>query len=488
MSQLKFFKILAVLFTGACYYFGFSLAGNMGWLIWIAPAPILFIALKLKPGQVFLLAFIAYLIGRLSWVSYLTSVMPPVPAIGATLILPLVFALLAIGHRKVVLISNHWISVFAFPILFTAFEYLVFIFSKDGTAASIAYTQSNYLALIQIASKTGMLGITFLVNFIPCALALAWYFREKVHVSYILLGLFAILLADTLIFGWIRLNKADTGRTLQIGMVSINEEAYHGVFRHDLGKELELTTLYLQESEKLAGGGAEIIVLPEKAIYVRDSNTDSILQKFTTFAASHHVQMIVGVTKQKTDYYTNNAWVISDQGKLLADYQKVNLFEGESLEGCRPGKDIAVFLADTVKQGVAICKDMDFQHFILGYSKQAPAILFVPAWDFVKDGWLHDRMAIMRSVEGGFSMARNARQGRLTLSDWKGRVLYEAISEPGKRISLMGKLTVEPHPTTYARAGDWFGTINMFAALGLIAYMFTDRTRKRNRALYSKKK
>jgi hypothetical protein len=48
-----------------------------------------------------------------------------------------------------------------------SFEYIVFIFSRDGTAASIGYTQSNYLFLIQIASLTGLLGVSFLISFIP---------------------------------------------------------------------------------------------------------------------------------------------------------------------------------------------------------------------------------------------------------------------------------------------------------------------------------
>ena len=159
----------------------------------------------------------------------------------------------------------------------------------------------------------------------------------------------------------------------------------------------------------------------------------------------------------------------------MADYQKVNLFEGEVLDGCKPGNRMAIFQPDTFNEGVAICKDMDFQQFILGYSKQSPAVLWVPAWDFVTDGYLHSRMAMMRSIEGGFSLVRNARQGRLTISDWRGKVLYEANSENGSYTVLTGKISVEPHPTLYARAGDWFGTINLFAAIGFIIFLFQEK-------------
>ena len=198
-------------------------------------------------------------------------------------------------------------------------------------------------------------------------------------------------------------------------------------------KKWQLTSLYLQESRRLADQGAKIILLPEKAIIVNNNTRDSVLKKFTRLAADRQVQIIIGGTNWQDGFYLNNAWVISDQGKLLADYQKVNLFEGEILDGCRPGNKIAIYKSDTLNEGVAICKDMDFQQFIMGYSKKSPAVLFVPAWDFVQDGWLHSRMAILRGVEGGFSLARNARQGRLTLSDWRGKVLFEANSESGKQ-------------------------------------------------------
>ncbi len=42
-----------VLLSGLCFYFGFSLNGNFGWLIWIAPIPVLYISLIVKPRQAF---------------------------------------------------------------------------------------------------------------------------------------------------------------------------------------------------------------------------------------------------------------------------------------------------------------------------------------------------------------------------------------------------------------------------------------------------
>ena len=48
------------------------------------------------------------------------------------------------------------------------------------------------------------------------------------------------------------------------------------------------------------------------------------------------------------------------------------------------------------------------------YSRAEVGVLFVPAWDFTRDARLHSRVAVMRGVEGGFSVARSAANGLLT--------------------------------------------------------------------------
>ena len=279
-----------VLLSGICFYFGFSLNGNFGWLIWIAPIPILYISLIVKPRQAFGLAFLAYLIGRMSWFSYLKSVLPVVPLILFTILLPVIFALIILATRKIVLNSQHWFSVFAYPVLFTAFEYIVFIFSRDGTAASIGYTQSNYLFLIQIASLTGLLGVSFLISFIPSAIALAYYFKKSKKTAFTLVFLLILLLGDSIIYSLIRLGKPNEGRMINVGMVALDEGSYKGIYQNDPAVKLKVSELYLHEVSKLADQGSEIILLPEKVIFVNDSTIKDILNKFTDLAISRHIQ------------------------------------------------------------------------------------------------------------------------------------------------------------------------------------------------------
>jgi apolipoprotein N-acyltransferase len=107
---------------------------------------------------------------------------------------------------------------------------------------------------------------------------------------------------------------------------------------------------------------------------------------------------------------------------------------------------------------------MHFPAMARAYGGAGAALMAVPAWDFTVDGWMAERMSLLRGVEGGFAMARSAREGRLSLSDSRGAVLAESASGPG--VSLVQaslKVPDAAEPTFYARFGDCFG----WAALGL---------------------
>ena len=132
-----------------------------------------------------------------------------------------------------------------------------------------------------------------------------------------------------------------------------------------------------------------------------------------------------------------------------------------------PGNETGLFLLEGLQAGTAICKDLDFPAHLRKYGRNNTEIVCVPAWDFVQDDWLHSRMAILRGVENGFSEVRAARQGRLTISDCFGRVNSEASSIHKKNVSLLGEVTLLKKNTIYSRFGDWFGILNLVAAIGV---------------------
>jgi apolipoprotein N-acyltransferase len=175
----KLWIAAGILLSGLGWYFSNGLTGDFWYVLWLTPVPVLILALKVRPGAAFLIAFLANVIGRLSWFSYLARVMTVVPAIMYTIALPLMFALIVLLTRWVVLRINAWYGIFVFPVFITLYEFAMMSFSPDGTATSLAYTQLNCLPIIQVAAITGILGVTFMVTFIPSVIALSWHYSGQ---------------------------------------------------------------------------------------------------------------------------------------------------------------------------------------------------------------------------------------------------------------------------------------------------------------------
>ena len=76
-----------------------------------------------------------------------------------------------------------------------------------------------------------------------------------------------------------------------------------------------------------------------------------------------------------------------------------------------------------------ICKDMDFTLLSRRYGEAGAGLMLVPAWDFNLDRSWHGHIAIMRGVEDGFSIVRAAKNGYLTVSDNRGRILAQTRSD-----------------------------------------------------------
>jgi apolipoprotein N-acyltransferase len=357
--------IIAILFSGICWYLSFDLSGNYWYLLWVAPIPVLLVSFRSTAKQSFTIAAIAYLIGRLSWLPYLLSVLPVVLAIIFTLLFPLIFALIILVVRKIVLVQQNMWSAFAFPVFFCLFEFIFFSFSKDGTAGSIAYTQANFLSLIQVASITGIIGISFLVTLFPSAIAVAIYYSHKKKIRLHLLIICLFILA-TISYGAIRINTVQQNKNSIKAGLAVVDEKFHAETNHPKAEdEIHVANLYAEEVAKLAQQGAEIAVLPEKMVNIKTGFDSAIKKIITNAAIANHIAVVAGYTQFTNDSTRlNMAMTIDAGGNLLADYQKVNLFEGEAMEGFVPGKDIAVFNLKNISSGVAICKDMDYDNFI----------------------------------------------------------------------------------------------------------------------------
>ncbi len=479
LFKSRYSIVLSVLFTGLCYYWGNGLIGDYWYLAWLAPIPVLCLATVNSGKVAFGASFTAYFIGRLSWFLYLVRVATLVPAIIYTIVLALIFAGIILLTRSAAIKLNSWYSVFAFPAFFTVFEYLIIKASPDGTATSIAYSQMNCLPLIQIASVGGILAITFIVTLIPSAFAFAWYFRgQKRNFVYLSISSGAMI-GGVLLFGFLRLVGASPSDKIKVALVVMDEQKHNTSDRPDTIKDKAATEFYLKQINALAGNGVQAILLPERALSIDSSSEKQMLNALSAAALKNNVYLIAAYTNLRGKKEGNSAIVLNNKGNVITEYNKVHLVNGLERQ-FTPGNAIGLFKLDNLQSGVAICKDLDFQEYIRHYGESRPCILFIPAWDFIVDDWLHSRMAILRGVENGFSEVRAARTGRLTISDLYGRVTSETSSSNQQQTSLIGYVSTQQTDTLYTAFGDWVGIVSLLIS---VVFMFKMIAYKRSGAL-----
>ena len=214
-----------------------------------------------------------------------------------------------------------------------------------------------------------------------------------------------------------------------------------------------------------------MFVLPETVAPVDDASQAAVDDFFGKLAKETGAYIETGIARITPSDSWNQERLYSPQGELAATYNKHHLLPpGENR--FTPGTTRAVVSGISGKWGLEICKDMDFPHLSLQYSRDGVALLIVPASDFVDDGWLHGRMAILRGVESGFSIARSAKLGVLTASDDRGHVLAERDTIGPSFATAIANIPVRHDSTLYSRFGNWFAWVCvalLFVCLFLIA-------------------
>ena len=112
--------------------------------------------------------------------------------------------------------------------------------------------------------------------------------------------------------------------------------------------------------------------------------------------------------------------------------------------------------------------------------------MLVPGWDFNVDRSWHGHMQVMRGVEDGFSVVRTAKDGYLTVSDDRGRIVAERRSNAADFATLLATVPAVHSPTIYLLLGDWFGwlacALLVFAVLQLCRLSFASVSHDQSRA------
>jgi apolipoprotein N-acyltransferase len=468
-------SLLAALASGLLLGLG-CWSDGLGALLWVALAPVVGVGLRTTITRASLAACIAGTIGGLGLLVVYRGT--PLPALGlalGALVSGILLAFVVAAAR----LAGDRLGAAAFVLAFatgaTIVDCAAARLSPHGTAGSQAYSQASFLPLLQLAAWTGLWGIDFLVAAMPAAVAVAIASHDRRRASWLLAATLTTV-AAVCVAGAVRVQRAPAHPALRVG-VAASDGDRDAFATQDATRALAVAGAYAHRVDRLAAGGARVVVLPEELVGTTPADAAAVRSVFAAAARRNRTIVVAGVRERVAGgELRNRALVFAADGTLALAYDKIHLIPG--VEPMAPGHAPGLLAGDGhLRMGVAICKDLDFVDIGRAQAAAGTRLLLVPAWDFDRDGWLHARMAIVRAVEAGTALARSARNGLVTVSDAWGRVHARAATD-GAEASAVTDVPLGPGTTLYARSGDWFAAVCAIIWLILVGWALLARRRR----------
>jgi apolipoprotein N-acyltransferase len=383
---------------------------------------------------------------------------PRLPGLRATLVFPLAWV-------SVDLLISRWLSPY-------------------GSWASLAYTQSDHLALSQLASVTGIGGITFLVTW--SGSVLAWMARPGLAGASRRRGgaVLAASLVAVLAFGELRLLGRTPSAELRAAALVPSPQLFDDFHRAmrplqqgepltpELLAPLEVATTrlnddLLERSRREARAGAGLIAWSETAGRVTIDDEPELLERAGRLAAEEKVVLLLalGVLRPgASPPFENKVVAIDATGQIAWQTHKAHPIVGAESPFIAAG-DGSIRSLDTGhgRLGAVICHDLDFPLLLRRARRERIGLLVAPSDDWSLIATLHARMAVMRAVENGFTLLRPTNGGRSLAVDSRGRTLA-LLDFPDD--ALVAHLPTTWTRTVYGMVGDLFSWLCLLALAG----------------------
>ncbi len=456
---------------------------NQGWLAWGALGPLSFYILKSKTPKAAAAGGLAC--GFLFYSGILYWIYPTMRAGGvSSVISALGLVLLGLLMASEFLV----ISVYGFCLKKTGLKVWPYLFALGWFLLEygkvylslkavwfpwfmLGYTQWAYKPLIQIASVTGVYGLSAAVCFTG-ALAGALCARGLPLRSRLLRFSPALFVfAALFVYGSAELKKAGASAPLRSFKAALLQPSIDLYAKWD---KAEAGHIKANIEGLLAGaGGADLVIWPENALpcWIDEPGCYAWLRAAAAGTAGNFVG---SVSKGEGRHVA--AFLLDGRGKITASYNKRQLVPfgeyvplrgflgkhirtvaalGEFVPGAAE-QELMVFRGFRI--GAAICYESVFP-YLLAADARAGADVFV---NITNDGWYLDTAApyqhfianIFRAVENRRPVARAANNGISAVIDPWGRVLAQtALNE---RVALAVTVPVYGEQALFPYYGKWF--------------------------------
>lgn len=176
-----------------------------------------------------------------------------------TLIPALLFATDILLYRRA-LRKSAWRAALIFPSFWVACEFVNASTSIHSTAGNISYRQMNFLPVLQLASVTGIWGISFCVFLFASTVSALWSGSSdhdsndrSTNEKRTLASAVALFFVAVLDFGAWRLHSSPTENTVEVGLVA--SDLRQNILTEEHNDTLRVMRQYADEAEKLAAQG-----------------------------------------------------------------------------------------------------------------------------------------------------------------------------------------------------------------------------------------
>ena len=457
---------------------------NLPLAAWIAPIFFIrFFRESDKAGRSFLLMWVASAAASaISWNG--ATFFPPAMEIGFFLLMTPIslipYVIDRLYYRRFG--SAAWLTL-VFPIAMTAVDFFSSSGSPFGTFGAMAYSQRGLTPIMQIASVTGLWGITFVISWSASLVNHVWESGWKItRLSLTSAGMLTLILAlglgRTLLPAQPKQTPVIAGFSLPNGTLSSSMGQFHeedeAGFRQVVD---ELNARQLNQIRSLAQTGADIVVLQEGAGMGMTDQVETLLNDAALIAKEESIYIVLPTFDLGKSPAVNAVHIIDPNGEVALTHIKYggNMFEG-TLKG-----DGVLQTVDTPygKLSAVICWDADFPAVIQQAGEQGVDLLFVPSQDWLGVRDIHAGMAAFRAVENGMTVFRQTGQGVSLVSDAYGNILNRADTFEESTEGFAGIQTVTTPissvNTLYPRIGDLFGNGMLVGLIGLFVGVIVTR-------------
>jgi len=360
----------------------------------------------------------------------------------------------------------------------------------------IGYSQWNYLPGIQIASLTGVYGVSFVIVFFNAGIVTLIRNRRAWRKEVVAFAVPCVLTIATFVYGYVVIGKGQevSGDSVKVALVPGNISQLE---KWELDSFQKIFIKYLNLTEQVAAEGPDIIVWPETT--VRGQILSGEWENYHMYFERTHrkisrIPMLIGATDPDTmgDVY-NRVISVSSEGKILGKYAKMKLVPfGEyvplgdflpnfiQFQPYTHGKTVDVLPISKVREstlevGTSICFESAFPDHFRQFVRKGADMMGI----LTNDAWfsgtafpeLHLAMASFRAVENRISVFRCANGGYSCVVDRFGHIYTPFVAPGTSEEYLVADIALKDgNNTIYTRFGDWLPILCFVICIFWIAY------------------